>query len=119
MKETLGKAHWVLAGLLLFGCSGALVPSVHAQDASNVITKRKVKIRLVPEYPEIARQLHLQGKVKIEATIAADGHVSEEKVIGGHPILAQSAMEAVKKWRFEAAPKETTEIIEINFDSQN
>jgi TonB family protein len=116
VKERLGKAHWALALVLLFGCSGAIAPNVFGQDSAGVAAKRKVKVKLVPEYPEIARQLHLQGKVKIEASIAPDGHVTSAKVVGGHPILAQSAMDAVKKWRFEAGPKETTEIIEINFD---
>jgi TonB family protein len=119
MKEGLGRAHWVLACVLLFGCSGAVAPNVFGQDSASVAAKRKIKVKLVPEYPEIARQLHLQGKVKIDTTIAADGHVTSAKVIGGHPILAQAALDAVKKWRFEAGPKETTEIIEINFDSQN
>ncbi len=119
MKEKLGKANWALASILLFGCSGAIAPTVLAQDAASVTLKRKVKTRVVPEYPEIARQLHLQGKVRIEATIAPDGRVSNAKVIGGHPVLAVAALDAVKKWHFEPAPKETTEIIELNFDSQN
>ncbi|HTU33141.1 MAG TPA: energy transducer TonB [Candidatus Acidoferrum sp.] len=112
------SAKWVLVAILGTGGVVAAVPAVSAQDA-NVVTKRKVKTKVMPEYPEIARQLHLEGKVKVQVTISPDGRVTDTKVIGGHPVLAQAAVEALKKWRFEPAPKETTEIIESNFDSQN
>lgn len=112
------SAKWVLLGMLASGCVAAAVPAVSAQDA-NVVTKRKVKTKVTPEYPEIARQLHLEGKVKVQVTISPDGRVTDTKVIGGHPVLAQAAIEALKKWRFEPAPKETTEIIESNFGDQN
>jgi TonB family protein len=119
MKGRLGKAGWALASVLTLGCSGAFVPQVLAQDSASVAPKRKVRTKVVPQYPEIARQLHLAGKVKVEVTIGADGHVADTKVIGGHPILAVAAVDALKKWRFEPGPKETTEIIELNFDNQN
>jgi TonB family protein len=111
------SAKWVLGMLLLTGCSAAIMPAA-AQDAG-AVTKRKVKTKIVPEYPEIARQLNLQGKVKVQVFISADGRVTNTKVIGGHPVLAQAAVEALKKWRFEPAPKESTEIIEMNFGDQN
>ena len=51
--------------------------------------ERKLKTKVVPEYPAVARQLSLQGKVKIDITVSVDGHVTETKVIGGHPLLAK------------------------------
>ena len=59
--------------------------------------------------------MHVTGKVKIEATISADGHVTSTKVIGGSPLLVGSALEALKKWRYEPAAKETTEVVEFEF----
>ncbi|MGH9733069.1 MAG: energy transducer TonB [Candidatus Acidiferrales bacterium] len=112
------SAKWVLIGMLVTGCVAAAVPAVSAQDAG-VVTKRKIKTKVLPEYPEIARQLHLEGKVKIQVTISADGRVTDTKVIGGHPVLAQAAIEALKKWHFEPSPKESTEIIEMNFGGQS
>ncbi len=112
------SAKWVLVAMLVTGCVAAGLPAVSAQDVSTV-TKRKIKTKIVPEYPEIARQLHLQGKVKIQVIISADGRVTDTKVIGGHPVLAQAAVEALKRWRFEPAPKESTEIIEMNFGDAN
>lgn len=108
-----GSAKWVLGAMLLAVIPAAGMPA--APQQANVVTKRKIKAKVVPDYPEIARQLHLEGKVKIQVIISAEGYVTNTKVIGGHPVLAQAAVEALKKWRFEPAPKETTEIIEMNF----
>jgi TonB family protein len=119
---------WAVA-LLAFGVglSGAGAPfelasaqdrDPAAQDHSAEL-KRKVKSKVLPEYPAIARQLKLQGRVKVEAAVAADGHVASTRVLGGNPLLASAAAEAIKKWRYETAPKETRELIEIEFTGQD
>lgn len=103
---------------LLFGQFAAPV-RVSAQDAPAAeVTKRKVKTRVAPEYSTLARQMRASGKVKIEVTIAADGHITSTRTVGGNPVLVASCLEALKKWRFEAAPKETTEIIEFDFNGE-
>jgi TonB family protein len=88
----------------------------HAQDATADIKDhggRKVKTSVKPAYPEVARQLHITGTVRLEATVAPDGKVRDTRVVGGSPLLAQEASDAVKKWRYEDAPKETVETVEI------
>ncbi|HUJ32824.1 MAG TPA: energy transducer TonB [Candidatus Acidoferrum sp.] len=115
MKGRLGLAGLGLGITLLVGGSAMLAPKVAAQDSATDAAKRKVKTKVVPEYSQIARQLNLTGKVRIETTISADGRVTGTKVVGGNPVLASSAVDAVKKWRFEPAPKDTTEIIEVDF----
>jgi TonB family protein len=102
---------------LLLGGSAVLPPKVSAQDAP-ADAKRKVKTRVVPEYPALARQMNVTGKVKIEATVAADGHVLSTRVVGGSPLLIPAAQDAAKKWRFEPGPKDTTEIVEFEFSPQ-
>ena len=59
--------------------------------------------------------MNVTGRVKIEATVSPDGRVTSTKLIGGSPLLVNSAMDALKKWRFEPAAKETSEIIEFDF----
>lgn len=81
-------------------------------------TKRKVSHRVVPEYPALARQMNITGKVKIEVTVAPDGHVKETRSVGGSPLLLDAATRAVKNWKFEVGPKETTEIVEFDFSPQ-
>jgi len=80
---------------------------------------RKVKNRVYPEYPEIARKMSLTGVVKLEVVISANGTVKETKVIGGHPILVTAAVDAVKKWKFDSAGADTTETLEFKFDPTN
>jgi len=112
------KSATVLALALSFS-SASVAVAIRAQDqsaASEAATKRKVKTRSMPEYPMIAKQMHITGKVKIEATIAPDGHVVSTHVVGGSPILVSAAADALKKWKYEPGPKETTEIVEFDFD---
>lgn len=78
--------------------------------------ERKVRIRVAPVYPEIARKMKLNGTVRVEVVVSANGSVKETKVIGGHPILVTSAVDAVKKWKFDPASAETTGILEIRFE---
>jgi TonB family protein len=118
MMGRLKSAKWVLGGILLACGATVLTPGILAQDASSITSKRKIKTKVLPEYPEVARQLHLQGKVKVEVIISPDGRVTNTKVVGGHPVLAQAAVDAVKKWRFEPGPKDTTEIIEMDFSGE-
>jgi TonB family protein len=61
----------------------------------------------------------ITGNVKLQLVVAANGEVKETKVIGGHPILVNAAVDAVKKWRFETASAETTETKEFKFDPGN
>ena len=77
-----------------------------------------MRTKVAPEYPPLAKQMNVTGKVKIETTIAADGHVLNTKVIGGSPLLVNAALDAVKRWRFEPGPRDTTEVIEFEFSGQ-
>jgi len=68
-----------------------------------------------PEYPPVAAKLNLHGTVKLKIWINPDGTVRRLEYIGGHPLLAESALKTVKDWTFEPAPKETTLIVEVKF----
>ena len=85
-----------------------------AQQA-NEEGKRKVKSRINPVMSDIARRMGLSGKVRIEVTIAPDGRVKSARALGGHPLLVQACMEAVKEWRYETAPEESTQVVEFEF----
>jgi TonB family protein len=106
-----------IAAVLSFATILSTSPKVFAQDGSSVVKAagRKLKTSIEPEYPELARKMRITGTVRISATVSPDGHVRETKVLGGSPLLSVEAENAVKKCRFEEGPKETVEIIEINF----
>jgi len=59
--------------------------------------------------------MNISGKVRIEVVIAPDGRVRSARVVGGHPVLVQSCLEAVKDWKYEPASEETTQIVEFEF----
>jgi TonB family protein len=117
MKKKLTAAGLGLA--LLLGGAAVMPRKASAQDASAEEGRRKVRTRVVPEYPPLAKQMNVTGKVKIEATIAADGRVVGTRVVGGSPLLVNAALDALKKWRFEPAPKDTTEVVEFEFSGQS
>ena len=98
-------ARWLLAAVL----GAAMCQPIIATEPA-----RKVVSRVKPAYPELARQMNVTGTVKIEVVIAADGSVKRLKPLGGHPLLIQSASEALKKWRYASGP-ETTTIVEFQF----
>ncbi|MGA7794899.1 MAG: TonB family protein [Candidatus Acidiferrales bacterium] len=54
-----------------------------------------------PLYPPLARQARIQGNVVLHAIIDKDGKVAQLEVISGHPLLVQSALDAVKQWRYK------------------
>jgi TonB family protein len=57
--------------------------------------------KTAPEYPLLARQSRVQGTVRLHVIIGLDGAVYKMELVSGHPLLAQSAMEAVRKWRYK------------------
>jgi protein TonB len=113
------KASWIrkvtasTAMLLLWGASA------FAQSGSSEEGKRKVKTKVAPVYPELARRMNVTGKVKIEIIIAPDGKVKSTRALGGHPLLVQACVDAVKEWKFVASPEETTQIAECEFTGSN
>jgi protein TonB len=54
-----------------------------------------------PVYPQLAKRMQLAGVVKIEVLIDPDGKIKDCKVIGGHPVLVEAAMNALPDWKYE------------------
>jgi len=109
-KTVGGCVFVVLIAATLFGSFHA-VPAF-AQEALD----RKVKSKVSPVYPEIARKMGLSGFVKLQVIVTPNGSVKETKVIGGHPILVNAAVDAVKKWKFETASAESAGTLEFKFE---
>ena len=104
--------------ILAAAAGSLLVLSLAGAQTTNDEGKRKVKSKTVANYPELARRMNITGKVKIEVVIAPDGRVRSAKAIGGHPVLVQPCLEAVKDWKYEPAAEETTQIVEFEFKGQ-
>jgi TonB family protein len=57
--------------------------------------------KVAAEYPALARQARIQGAVTLQAVIGKDGDVKSLNLISGHPLLASSAIAAVKQWHYK------------------
>jgi TonB family protein len=99
-------------GLLIGGCVAWSAGSAWGQEEMT----RKVKTRIAPTYPELAKRLSIRGVVRIQVTVSPNGTVKNATLVGGHPVLANAALDAVKKWRYEARNQETSGIVEFHFD---
>ena len=85
--------------------------------ADQGVRKPSSKNRPVP-YPETARRMHLAGAVRLDVMIAANGKVKKVDVLGGNPVLAAAAVNAVKDWTYEPAPSDSSETIVVKFDQK-
>ena len=65
------------------------------------VREPRLTTRVDPTYPPLARQTHMQGTVVIDAIVDEQGNVVEAKIVSGPPLLIGSALEAVRKWKYE------------------
>ena len=56
--------------------------------------------RVEPVYPILPKQLGRSGRVELRAVIATDGTIRSLQVVSGDPLFYQSAMDAVRQWRY-------------------
>ncbi len=95
----------ISAAILLFAIAAA---SASGQEARRAVSKP------TPRYPEVAKRLNLVGTVKVEITIGPDGKIKNANVLGGHPILVSSTLDALKEWKYE--PSKTETVATLNFE---
>jgi len=88
--------------------------SSQSQTSLSQSSGRKVKSSAPPEYPELARKLNIQGMARVLLTVTADGKVVNVKDLGGNPILVAALVDAVKKWKYEPADRESA--VEVRFE---
>ena len=103
----------VLAGIAVLLILSA-VPAAGFQADQTQTASRKVKLSAPPDYPELAKKMNLHGVARVLLTVAPEGKVVTVKELGGHPVLVAALVDAVKKWRYEAADRES--LIEVKFE---
>jgi len=113
LRKTSRWTAGAMSALLTFAVivmPGLTVPA-HAQAE---ITRR-VRSRVAPDYPDLARRMNIRGTVKVLVVVSPAGELKDSKVVGGNPILVDAAMQALKKWKFEPGPEESTGTVEFKF----
>jgi TonB family protein len=108
MREVLTRAQWM-----------QLQPSQRVRVGAGVLAANLAS-QVEPVYPELARQAQVQGVVVLEVEISKEGSVENVRVINGHPLLTQAAVDAVKQWRYRptllnGVPMPVVSTINVNF----
>lgn len=93
----------MLRNLILL--AGLTLASLFAQDAGLVrVTeadaKKAVVSKVDPEYPAMAKSMHVAGRAVVDVYIGEDGTVEKAQPVSGNPLLTGAAVSAVKKWKF-------------------
>jgi periplasmic protein TonB len=99
-----GSAGGVLGGVI--GGAGTAPPPPPKATPKRVTVGGNVQAarlvnRVQPLYPPLARQTRISGTVKLHAIIGKNGAVEQLQVVSGHPLLVQSALDAVRQWRYQ------------------
>jgi TonB family protein len=89
--------------------TGADLPAEHHPT-------RKVLKKVLPGYPDLARQFSIKGAVKLVVIVDPNGKVKSARAVGGNPTFVDAAMRVIDRWKFEPAPDQTTETVEIKFE---
>ena len=88
------------------------------------VHQSKLISKVAPIFPAEAREARIQGVVILETLIGKDGKVMSVRVISGHPLFQQSAVDAVSQWLYEPTllngqPVEVVTTVTVNFSYQH
>jgi periplasmic protein TonB len=105
---------------LLANPSDSSKPVLETLNVSQGVSQGLLIKKVQPTYPPAALRLHVEGAVQLLATIGKSGNITAVKIISGEPVLAQSAVDAVKQWKYKpyylnGDPVEIQTQVTINF----
>jgi protein TonB len=107
------------------------IPRATQEDAHNTkdtparvepgVAEGWIEKKVLPVYPEKARQMRIQGTVILHVLLDKKGKIKEINVVSGHPLLVPAAMDAVKQWKYKPARVEGRKVeaetdVVINFE---
>ena len=108
------RSFLVLAATAIFIFTTAVPSSSQTSDQEG--SERKIVSKVNPEYPETLKRLYIGGVVRVEVSVNANGIVESTQLLGGNPILGQSAMKAIKKWKYAPAGLKSKFVVKVEFD---
>ena len=117
-SEALDRSQIRFSSKILAMAKTGYGPAHAMASNSPVETTRRLERSFPPDYPAIAERMKLTGTAQVQAVVKPDGTVKEVKVLGGHPLLADALVHAVMQWKYQAASKETVEIVKFSFGLQ-
>jgi len=116
-----GALSGVIGGII---GSTANLPKVAAPQRIRVsqgVTEGNLIRKVQPTYPPLAKTARIQGSVILNAVISKGGNIENLRVMSGHPMLVQSALDAVKQWKYRpyilnGEPVEVETTVTVNFN---
>ncbi len=111
-----GERRLLLTLAVLAVAAFVVVKPVASETQDPTSAEREVVTRVEPEYPETLKRLYIGGTVRVEAVVAANGAVVSTQLLGGNPILGQSAMKAIKQWKYSPANAKGKLVVQLEFD---
>ena len=116
-----GQMGGVIGGII--SSTPVAVPKVATPQRVRVsagVTSGLLVRKVNPVYPPLARQARISGTVVLRAVIGKDGAIQNLSLVGGHPMLAPAAIDAVKQWKYKpyllnGEPVEVDTEIQVNF----
>jgi len=116
-----GQMGGVIGGII--SSTPVAVPKVATPQRVRVsagVTSGLLIRKVQPVYPPLARQARIQGTVILHAQIGKDGSIQNLQLISGHPMLVQSALDAVRQWKYKpyllnGEPVEVDTEVAVNF----
>ncbi|HXZ27614.1 MAG TPA: TonB family protein [Terriglobales bacterium] len=117
-----GSLGGVIGGII--GSAPVAMPKVAAPQrirVSSGVAQGMLIQQVQPVYPPMAKMARVQGTVVLQAVISKEGTIENLRVVSGHPMLIQSALDAVKQWRYKpyllsGEPVEVDTQITVNFN---
>ncbi|MEO8132084.1 MAG: energy transducer TonB, partial [Bryobacteraceae bacterium] len=84
----------------------------------------KIRKQPKPSYPDAAKIMNFQGRVRFSATIGKQGKVEDLELLSGAFVLYESARDAVRRWEYQPTtlngdPVEVTTVIDVNYQLSN
>ena len=117
----IGDTSWVTGPIM--GDYVRPMPTIATQPhavRTSVMMEGNLIHKVEPEYPAIAKQLHIEGTVIVKAFISREGVITRAEAESGQALLAQAALAAVRQWRYRPyylnpEPIEVETEIRVNF----
>jgi len=105
------------AGMPTLLAPQAVAPKIH----HSVAVPARLEHRVPPQFPVLALKRRIAGEVTLALVVRKDGSVADVKQVSGNPLFRDSAIDAVKKWRYSPAtldgqPVEANAQVRLKFD---
>ena len=81
--------------------------------------RKLIVSKVDPEYPAMAKQMRLAGRVQVDCFVDTNGAVEKIQILNGNPLFSSSINNAMKKWKFkpfEANGKSSNIVAGFAFD---